>query len=459
MKRGGWTALLPVCWVMLGCQDPSLPAPKAPRAAERQPAVIVVEDVAEADVEPPSAPAANASLERGPIKVGIVHSLSGTMALVGAPTQQMAQMTLAQINAEGGVLGRQIEPVVVDPASDWPLFAEKAREMIEQQDVAVIFGGETSVSRKAMLPVIEELGGLLFYPATFEGQELSCNVFYTGMTPSQQGIPALEYLMSHEGGRYRRFVFIGTDYVLSRTMFLLLGEYTKQKGLAPNQTRQVYTPFGHADYAQIVSEIAGFGRGAKTAIIASLWGESTTAFHDELARKKLRTKVLHLSLDEYQIQGDSVRPYVGSLAARSYLTNPGIAENARLEHEWREHLARVRPEPLANAPIEDIMEATYVGIRLWKLAVERAGSTDFARVREALPQVKLKGPMGVELGFDKNHFLARPLFIGTLRADGAYDVLWRSAGAPPPEPFSRYHPEKYQRQERAFTELERCKTR
>jgi len=184
--------------------------------------VVTVEDVGADDAEPPPASAADASLERGPIKVGIVHSLSGTMALLGAPTRQMAEMTLARINAEGGVLGRPIEPVVVDPASNWPLFAEKARELLVQQDVAVIFGGETSVSRKSMLPVIEELGGLLFYPSTFEGEELSCNVFYTGMIPSQQGIPALEYLMSREGGGYRRFVFLGTDYVLPRTTFRLI---------------------------------------------------------------------------------------------------------------------------------------------------------------------------------------------------------------------------------------------
>jgi len=451
-----WVVLLPVCASVVGCHESPAPPPTAPKAAE--PAVVVVEDADEPDEDEPAAATENAPLETGPIKVGIAHSLSGTMAVVGARLEQMALMTLAQINAEGGVLGRPLEPVVVDPASDWPLFAEKARELLAQQEVAVIFGGETSVSRKSMLPVIEELGGLLFYPATFEGQELSCNVFYTGMTPSQQAIPALDYLMSREGGGYRRFVFVGTDYVLPRTTFRLLAEDARQHGIGTQQTMEMYTPFGHTDYGTIVSEIAKFGNGTKTAIVASFWGESLAAFHAELARQKLQTRVLHLSLDEYQIQYDTVRPYVGTLSARSYLSNPAVSENARLQQDWREYVSRVPPGTLQDARIEDSMEATYVGIRLWKLAVERAGSTAPERVRATLPLVKLKGPMGVELGFDKNHFLARPLFIASLRSDGSYDVRWRSAGALPPEPFSRYHPETYQRPARTLQELERCRT-
>lgn len=443
-----------MCAALIGCQDPPAPPPASPRTAE--PAVIEVEDVDARD-ESPAAPTTDA--ETGPIKVGIAHSLSGTMSLVGAPAYQMAQMTLARINAEGGVLGRQLEPVAVDPASDWPLFAEKARELLARENVAVIFGGEASVSRKSMLPVVEELGGLLFYPASFEGQELSCNIFYTGMTPSQQALPALEYLMSRHGGGYRRFVFLGTDYVLPRTAFMLLGEYAKQQGLTAAQTTMIYTPFGHTDYASVVSDIANFARGGRTAIVASLWGESAAAFQEALARQKLRTKVLHLSLEQFQIKLDAVRPYVGTLAARSYLTHSGIAENSRLEREWREYLAQLRDKLPIDPPIEDMLEATHVGIRLWKLAVERAGSTELEPVRAALSQVKLRGPMGVDLAFDKNHFLARPLFIGALRDDGIYEWLWQSAGALPPEPFSRYHPERYQREDRALRELERCKPR
>ena len=449
-----WAIAWSACSVAIACHDAPKAPPEAPKAAE--PAVIVVEDVPAENDEPPPAPAGNAASDSGPIKVGIVHSLSGTMSLIGAPARQIAEMTVARINAEGGVLGRAIEPVVVDPASDWPLFAEKAKEVLVKEDVAVIFGGETSVSRKSMLPVLEELGGLLFYPASFEGEELSCNVFYTGMTPSQQSIPALEYLMSREGGGYRRFVFLGTDYVLPRTTFRLLTDYAEQHGLTAKQIMSTYTPFGHSDYGSVVSDIARFGRGSKTAIVAALWGESAAAFHGELARQGLRTKVLHLSLDEYQIKSDSVRPYIGSLTARGYLANPGIGENARFEQEWRKYLTQVSPESPAVPPIEDIMEATYVGIRLWKLAVERAGSTELEPLRKALPLVKLEGPMGVELAFDKNHFLARPLFIGALRADGAYDVLWRSAGALPPEPFSRFNPDSSREPNRVSTQLELC---
>lgn len=457
MTRAGCAALLALCCAAPGCHDASAPPPSAPEVVAPEPAVVTVEDVALP--EAPSDPASNASSETGPIKVGILHSLSGSMALAGSPARVMAEMTLAELNAAGGVLGRTIEPVTVDAASDWPRFAEVARELLTKENLAVIFGGETSVSRKVMLPVVEELNGLLFYPAHFEGQELSCNVYYTGMTPSQQGVPALGYLMRPEGGGYRRFVFIGTDYVLSRTLFLLFGEYAKHKGLAASQTLQVYTPFGHTDYASIVSQIAKFGTGAKTAIVSSLWGDSSAAFHDELTRGQLRMKVLHLSLDDYQLQGDAVHRYVGSLSARSYFKTPGIAENARFESEWSSYLARSRPDLLPPAPIEDIMEATHVGIRLWKLAVEQAGSTEVEHVRKALPKVKLKGPMGVELAFDENHSLTRPLFIGRLHADRSYDLLWQSSGALPPEPFNRYHPEQYQRQDRALTALDRCATR
>lgn len=240
-------------------------------------------------------------------------------------------------------------------------------------------------------------------------------------------------------------MFVGTDYVLPRTAFMLMAEYERQQGLSLAETNAVYTPFGHVDYAHVVAEIAHLERGGKTAVIASLWGESSAAFHEELARRKLRTKVLHLSLEQFQIKTDAVRPYVGTLAARSYLTRPGLETSARFERQWRDHLSRNGAGLASDTPLEDLLEATHVGIRLWKLAVERAGSTEVAAVRKALPQVKLMGPMGVELAFDQNHFLARPLFLGTLRADGGYDVLWQSAGPLVPEPYSRYHRDNYQR--------------
>src|SRR5450631_763048 len=255
------------------------------------------------------------------IKVGILHSLSGTMAISETVLKDVALMTIDEINAKGGVLGKQLEPVVVDPASNWPLFAEKAKQLISQDKVAVMFGCWTSVSRKSVLPVVEELNGLLFYPVQYEGEELSKNVFYTGAAPNQQAIPATEYLMSKEGGGAKRFVLLGTDYVYPRTTNKILRAFLKSKGVAEKDIDEKYTPFGHSDYQTIVADIKKFSAGGQTAVVSTINGDSNVPFYKELGNQGLKATdvpVVAFSVGEEELRGVDTKPLVGHLAAWNY---------------------------------------------------------------------------------------------------------------------------------------------
>src|ERR1700759_2467834 len=263
-------------------------------------------------------PFAQAQSGSGPIKVGILHSLSGTMAISESPLKDTALMTIADINKNGGVMGRQLEPVVVDPASNWPLFAEKARQLITQDKCAVVFGCWTSVSRKSVLPVFEELNGLLFYPVQYEGEEMSRNVFYTGAAPNQQAIPAVEYLMSKAGGGAKRWVLLGTDYVYPRTTNKILRAFLHSKGVKDKDIDEKYTPFGHSDYQTIVADIKKFSQGGKTAVISTINGDSNVPFYKELgtaARKAKAVRVVAFSVGEEDLRGADTKPLVGNLAA------------------------------------------------------------------------------------------------------------------------------------------------
>jgi urea transport system substrate-binding protein len=258
---------------------------------------------------------------KDPIKVGILHSLSGTMAISETSLKDVALMTIDEINKSGGVLGRKLEPVVVDPASNWPLFAEKARQLVTQDKVAVTFGCWTSVSRKSVLPVYEELNSLLFYPVQYEGEEMSKNVFYTGAAPNQQAIPAVEYLMSKEGGGAKRFFLLGTDYVYPRTTNKILRAFLKSKGVADKDIEEVYTPFGHSDYQTIVANIKKFSQGGKTAVISTINGDSNVPFYKELGNAGLKAKdvpVVAFSVGEEELRGIDTKPLVGHLAAWNY---------------------------------------------------------------------------------------------------------------------------------------------
>ena len=283
------------------------------------------------------APFAHAESASGPIKVGILHSLSGTMAISETSLKDTALMTIADINKNGGVMGRQIQPVVVDPASNWPLFAEKARQLITQEKCAVVFGCWTSVSRKSVLPVFEELNGLLFYPVQYEGEEMSRNVFYTGAAPNQQAIPATEYLMSAEGGGAKRFFLLGTDYVYPRTTNKILRAFLKSKGVQEADIQEVYTPFGHSDYQTIVANIKTFSQGGKTAVISTVNGDSNVPFYKELGNQGLKASdvpVVAFSVGEEELRGIDTKPLVGNLAAWNYFMSVRNPANEKFKKQW-----------------------------------------------------------------------------------------------------------------------------
>lgn len=376
------------------------------------------------------------------IKVGILHSLSGTMAISETTLKDTALMAIEEINAKGGVLGKKLEPVVVDPASNWPLFAEKARQLITQDKVAVVFGCWTSVSRKSVLPVFKELNSLLFYPVQYEGEELEKNVFYTGAAPNQQAIPAVEYLMSKEGGGAKRFVLLGTDYVYPRTTNKILRAFLHSKGVDDKDIDEKYTPFGHSDYQTIVADIKKFAAGGKTAVISTINGDSNVPFYKELGNAGLKAKdvpVVAFSVGEEELRGVDTKPLVGHLAAWNYFESIKNPTNEEFIAKWK---AYAKAKSLANADkavTNDPMEATYIGINMWKQAVEKAGSTDTDKVIAAMGGQTFKAPSGFTAEMDKtNHHLHKPVFIGEIKADGQFSVVWKTKGPLRAQPWSPF---------------------
>ncbi|MDK3024562.1 urea ABC transporter substrate-binding protein [Cupriavidus taiwanensis] len=376
-----------------------------------------------------------------PIKVGILHSLSGTMAISETSLKDVALMTIDEINKSGGVLGRKLEPVVVDPASNWPLFAEKARQLVSKDKVAVTFGCWTSVSRKSVLPVYEELNSLLFYPVQYEGEEMSKNVFYTGAAPNQQAIPAVEYLMSKEGGGARRFFLLGTDYVYPRTTNKILRAFLKSKGVADKDIEEVYTPFGHSDYQTIVANIKKFSQGGKTAVVSTINGDSNVPFYKELGNAGLKAKdvpVVAFSVGEEELRGIDTRPLVGHLAAWNYFMSVKNPENDAFRKQWA---AWVKANNLPGGDkrvTNDPMEATYVGIHMWAQAVKKAGSTDTNKVRAAMYGQTFKAPDGFTLTMGENHHLYKPVMIGEVKGDGQFSVVWKTPKAVRAQPWSPF---------------------
>ncbi|NUZ06943.1 urea ABC transporter substrate-binding protein [Piscinibacter koreensis] len=376
------------------------------------------------------------------IKVGILHSLSGTMAISETVLKDVALMTIDEINAKGGVLGKKLEPVVVDPASNWPLFAEKAKQLIGQDKVAVMFGCWTSVSRKSVLPVVEELNGLLFYPVQYEGEELSKNVFYTGAAPNQQAIPAVEYLMSKDGGGAKRFVLLGTDYVYPRTTNKILRAFLKSKGIKDSDIDEKYTPFGHSDYQTIVADIKKFSAGGKTAVISTINGDSNVPFYKELGNQGLKATdvpVVAFSVGEEELRGVDTKPLVGHLAAWNYFMSLKNPTNDAFKKQWADY-AKAKKLPGADKPLtNDPMEATYIGIHMWKQAVEKAKSTDTDKVIAAMAGQTFKAPGGFTSTMDmKNHHLHKPVFIGEVKSDGQFNVVWKTPAPIPAKPWSPY---------------------
>jgi len=379
------------------------------------------------------------------VKVGILHSLSGTMAISETVLKDTVLMAIDEINAKGGVMGAKIEPVVVDPASNWPLFAEKARQLLTQDKVAVVFGCWTSVSRKSVLPVFEELNGLLFYPVQYEGEEISRNVFYTGAAPNQQAIPAVEYLMSKDGGGAKRWYLLGTDYVYPRTTNKILRAFLKSKGVAEKDIEEVYTPFGHSDYQTIVANIKKFSAGGKTAVVSTINGDSNVPFYKELGNQGLKATdvpVVAFSVGEEELRGVDTKPLVGHLAAWNYFMSIKAPANDEFTKKWGTY-AKVKnipghkDKPLTNDP----MEATYIGIYMWKQAVEKAKSFDVDKVSAAMGGQTFTAPSGITSTMDaKNHHLHKAVFIGEVKADGQFNVVWKTKGPVKAQPWSPYIP-------------------
>jgi urea transport system substrate-binding protein len=389
-----------------------------------------------------SAFAMSSALAADTIKVGVLHSLSGTMAISETVLKDVALMTIEDINAHGGVLGKKVEVVVVDPASNWPLFAEKARQLLTQDKVAVTFGCWTSVSRKSVLPVFEELNGLLFYPVQYEGEELSKNVFYTGAAPNQQAIPAVEYLMSKEGGGAKRFVLLGTDYVYPRTTNKILRAFLKSKGVADKDIDEKYTPFGHSDYQTIVADVKKFSAGGKTAVISTINGDSNVPFYKELGNQGLKATdvpVVAFSVGEEELRGVDTKPLVGHLAAWNYFMSLKNPANDAFKKEWAAY-AKAKKLPGADKPLtNDPMEATYIGIHMWKQAVEKAKSTDVDKVITAMSGQSFQAPDGFTVEMDeKNHHLHKPVFIGEVQGNGQFNVVWKTPGPIRAQPWSPF---------------------
>ncbi|MBW5833469.1 urea ABC transporter substrate-binding protein [Yersinia enterocolitica] len=376
------------------------------------------------------------------IKVGILHSLSGTMAISETPLKDMALMSIDDINAHGGVLGKQLEPVIVDPASNWPLFAEKARQLLTQDKVAVVFGAWTSVSRKSVLPVFEELNGLLFYPVQYEGEEMSPNVFYTGAAPNQQAIPAVEYLLSEDGGGAKRFILLGTDYVYPRTTNKILRAFLHSKGIQDKDIEEVYTPFGYSDYQTIVSNIKKFSADGKTAVISTINGDSNVPFYKELANQGIKATdvpVIAFSVGEEELRGIDTKPLVGNLAAWNYFQSVDNPTNKKFVEQWKAY-AKAHKLPNADTAVtNDPMEATWVGMHMWAQAVEKGKSTDVDKVRAAMAGQTYPAPSGFTLTMDKtNHHLHKPVMIGEIEADGQFNVVWQTDAPIRAQPWSPF---------------------
>ena len=356
------------------------------------------------------------------IKVGVLHSLSGTMAISETTLKDTMLFLIDEQNKKGGLLGKQLEAVVVDPASDWPLFAEKARELIAVNGVAAVFGCWTSSSRKSVLPVFEELNSILFYPVQYEGEESQRNVFYTGAAPNQQAIPAVDYLMENEG--VERWVLAGTDYVYPQTTNKILEQYLMDKGVAKEDIMINYTPFGHSDWQTIVTDIKNFGStGKKTAVVSTINGDANVPFYKELANQGIKAEdipVIAFSVGEEELAGFDTTPLVGHLAAWNYFQSVDVPVNEEFIANWRTFMKD--PEKVTNDP----MEATVIGFHLWVAAVEKAGTTDTDAVLDAIIGLETPNLTGGTATMLPNHHITKPVLIGEIQADGQFEVVSES---------------------------------
>jgi urea transport system substrate-binding protein len=370
------------------------------------------------------------------IKVGVLHSLSGTMAISETTLKDTVLMMIEEQNKKGGLLGKKLEAVVVDPASNWPLFAEKAEQLLVKDKVAVVFGCWTSVSRKSVLPVFEKNNGLLFYPVQYEGEESSKNVFYTGAAPNQQAIPAVDYLMNDIG--VKRWVLAGTDYVYPRTTNKILEAYLKAKGVAPADIMINYTPFGHSDWQSIVADIKKFGSaGKKTGVVSTINGDANVPFYKELGNQKISAEdipVVAFSVGEEELAGIDTKPLVGHLAAWNYFMSVKSPVNTEWIKKW--HAFTKNPKRTFNDP----MEAHVIGFEMWVKAVEKVKTTDVNKVTDAMIGLEAPNLTGGVSKMLPNHHLTKPVLIGEVRADGQFDTVWQTKGLVPGDAWSDFLP-------------------
>ena len=370
------------------------------------------------------------------IKVGILHSLSGTMAISETTLKDVMLMLIEDQNKKGGVLGKKLEPIVVDPASNWPLFAEKARELLQVHKVDVVFGNWTSVSRKSVLPVFEELNGILFYPVQYEGEESSKNVFYTGAAPNQQAIPAVDYLMKQE--EVKRWVLAGTDYVYPRTTNKILETYLRAKGVAAKDIMINYTPFGHSDWQTIVADIKKFGSaGKKTAVVSTINGDANVPFYKELANQGIQAEdipVVAFSVGEEELAGLDTKPLVGHLAAWNYFMSLDTDANDSFIKKWQRFIKST--ERVTNDP----MEAHYIGFNMWVKAVTKAGTTQTDAVLASIIGVTVPNLSGGYSAMMPNHHITKPVLIGEIQADGQFETVWKTPGLVAGDAWSDFLP-------------------
>ncbi|MFL5042181.1 MAG: urea ABC transporter substrate-binding protein, partial [Xanthobacteraceae bacterium] len=368
------------------------------------------------------------------IKVGILHSLSGTMAISETTLKDVMLMLIEEQNKKGGLLGKKLEAVVVDPASNWPLFAEKARELITKEKVAAVFGCWTSVSRKSVLPVFKELNSVLFYPVQYEGEESERNVFYTGAAPNQQAIPAVDYLMKEE--KVQRWVLEGTDYVYPRTTNKILEAYLKAKGVKDEDISINYTPFGHADWQTRVAAIKRFGSGGKkTAVVSTINGDANVPFYKELGNQGVKATDIPsvaFSVGEEELAGIDTKPLLGHLAAWNYFQSIDTPINKEFIARWKAFIKN--DKRVTNDP----MEAHVIGFAMWVVAVKKAGTTYPDKVIDAVIGVKVPNLTGGTSEMLPNHHITKPVFIGEVRGDGQFDVVWKTEGLVPGDAWSPY---------------------
>jgi len=408
MRKSGWKGLV-ILMVMVSMIAAGCASSKEPAGGS--------------EAGPSDKPASSAEASDDTIKVGILHSLSGTMAISEVSVKDAEMMAINEINAAGGVLGKKLVPVVEDGASDWPTFAEKAKKLIQQDKVATVFGGWTSASRKAMLPVFEELNGLLWYPVQYEGLESSPNIFYTGATTNQQIVPAVSWLLENRG---KKFFLLGSDYVFPRTANKIIKAQLEAEG--GETVAEEYTPLGHTDYSTVISKI----KEAKPDVIFNtLNGDSNVAFFKQLKDAGITAAdltTLSVSVAEEEIRGIGTDVLEGHLAAWNYYQTTNTPENKKFVEAYKAAYG-------ADRVTADPIEAGYIAVYLWAAAVEKAGSTDVDKVKEAAKGLEFNAPGGkVTIDGDNQH-IYKTVRIGEVQSDGMFKEVFGTPDPVKPDPY------------------------